>query len=133
VSGDVVPDELRCELAAERGLAPAAAVFLTGESVEELERSADALAEFVTAHRDPEPKQTDPLAAALMPGANQRRQRELALLLSGRARRRDARAGLPGVRPRAGSKVAHARRRRCPATLCGSTTTSSCGSTTTSS
>jgi hypothetical protein len=47
-----VPEAVRYQVAAARGLSEDAASFLTGESVEELEHSADALAKLLGAGDD---------------------------------------------------------------------------------
>ena len=77
--------ELRADLAAARGLPPAAISFLTGSTAEEVEAQADQLARLIAA-RVPEqtPEQTNSLMAALAPGVKQARQRALVQALHGR-------------------------------------------------
>jgi hypothetical protein len=81
-------EALRLEVAAGHGLGEAAAGFLTGSTVEELEAQAGALARVVgaaDARREPEPAAApgDPLADAL--AGKEQRQRELAALFTRRA------------------------------------------------
>jgi hypothetical protein len=74
--------QLRTEIAAAHGLEHRAAELLAGESVEELERSATALARLI----DAPPTETtgDPLLHALSAGARAERKRQLAAIFVGR-------------------------------------------------
>jgi hypothetical protein len=79
-------DDLRSAIALAHGLDQDAATFLTGETIEQLEQSADQLARLVeTHHQESEPApQVDPITAALQDKA--RRKRELADTIIGRPR-----------------------------------------------
>jgi hypothetical protein len=71
-------DELRLEVAAERGLPASAVSLLTGETVEQIERSADQLANLV-GRRDPEPE-AGPLAGMFANAAADKQRRNRALI-----------------------------------------------------
>ena len=83
------PDEaLRRLVAAEHGLDPKAAKFLACSTLEELERSAHALAKLVAARAEPEPERAEPAAGLFSAAACEkaRRQRALTEALHGRPR-----------------------------------------------
>lgn len=80
-----VPEAVRYQVAAARGLSEDAASFLTGESVEELEHSADALAKLLGAGDD-HGDQAMTAEADLFrnpPAAKAERQRRLLALFAG--------------------------------------------------
>lgn len=83
--------ELRREIAAARGLGPDAVPFLRGQTLHEIEASADALAKLFHAGSGGEQQSPDPLAYALAnaDADKQRHRRDLVDLVTGRARRRD--------------------------------------------
>jgi hypothetical protein len=81
-------DEVRREVAAQRGLSVEAAGFLVGQNLEEIEESADALGRLMAEHAEPEPEQ--PEAAnifAVASAAKIARQRAIVQMFSGRATR----------------------------------------------
>jgi hypothetical protein len=89
----VTVDAVRQAVAAQHGLPEDAAGFLTGETITELEASADGLAALIASHRtgaepDPEPA-SDLLTAARH--AQQARKRELAAMFIGRPRHQQPR------------------------------------------
>jgi hypothetical protein len=79
-------DKVRLAVAAEHGLNARAAKFLVGEDLETLERSAASLAALLGREREPEPELGFFERAQL---EKARRKHELAMILTGRAPRRD--------------------------------------------
>ena len=71
---------LRREVAAERGLPAEAVSFLTGTSVEQVEASADALAQLVGRSDLREQEPADPLAGLFANGGAEKARRQRALL-----------------------------------------------------
>lgn len=86
---DAELETLRREIAAGRGLGAEAMAFVTGRTVEELERSADGFANLIGAKEErPEPTVGPGLFAEVAATKAERKQ-ALAALLSGRAQPRD--------------------------------------------
>jgi hypothetical protein len=87
-------DRLRAEAVEARGLDPAAASFVTGTTLAEIEQSADDLARLIRQHEQPA-SEDDDLAQREQPGSDffsraaadkQRRRSELLAALTGRPR-----------------------------------------------
>jgi hypothetical protein len=77
-------DALKAQVGAEHGIGrKASRLLIAGETLEEVEASAEALSEFVNSRPPrPEPEPTDPITAALAVKAQQKRR--LAALVTGR-------------------------------------------------
>jgi hypothetical protein len=90
-------DELRRDLAAERGLDEAAVQFIGGTTVAEVEASADALASLLASHRTEEREQAEPLTGLFADASSAKAARKHALIeaLDGRRseQARDERGG----------------------------------------
>jgi hypothetical protein len=75
--------DMRTEIAASHGLPQEAATLLTGDTIDELETSAQQLTQLMRTHgRQAEPTPADPITAALQ--ANHQRKRHLAETIIGR-------------------------------------------------
>jgi hypothetical protein len=88
VSGDGL-DELRRNLAAERGLDEAALPYITGSTVDEIEQSVDGFAKLIGSHAEQEQQQqpSAPLAGLFADAARAKAERKHALFqaLTGRS------------------------------------------------
>jgi hypothetical protein len=83
-----ITDQLRVEVARARQLPDSAVGFLTGESLPEIEESADRLSRVFASHAQPEPEHAQDLIAAARTAQAEHRARVLAAF-SGRPQPRD--------------------------------------------
>lgn len=77
---DATLDSLRSEVAAARGLAPSAASFLTGETVAEVEASADQLVQVIGANAERHAREPAAAPDVFAIAREQKAQRKQALL-----------------------------------------------------